>query len=750
MAVNSNNTIINGVSVQESTTYGTNAPTSTIGNITGDTYYVTPLGTQADADNATEQYRFDGFKWVKTPGKATSNIKPSLTPVLNLLTAPPSTPNDQDSYIVKATATGLWTGKEGDITTWDAASSSWVFKSPTNGDKTTVTTGANAGIWQYSSTTDSWSIVSQGITIPTPSLSVAAGNIKFPSVPTMLFGYRADTPVGVIQNRSIWTWGDDTNLNAGDLSTMQSLPKQTSVSYHNLVDGSYTKLANNFPEFVDFAWTNDLGLAIDSEGKLWAQGGVVLGSGLTTSPTGTTAVSIVPNYAWYYVGFFGTITDKIAKVYLPTYISSSNFGMVITQSGDGYVTGSNANGQLGFGDTTSRNNWVKYPINNLKYAILGQNYIISVRANGDVYFSGYDGGNFTGTGVANKTAPVLITTGAATYEKSVIAAPSNTATTIWVVKADGKLFAGGNNANGQQGRGNTTAVVGCTQVAGVTNAKFISANTQDNQAISLVKTDNSISFAGYNKDGKQGYTVNTAAGNNTSFVSPTGTFQGIVADVLQGNSTTVIRTADGGIWVAGNSNFTGDGRGTTGVWADHNKFKLLALPNPVVGMFGIVENANIWDGYLMLTNIGSIYGFGSPMITKYNASATRGFSPIRIPMWGDTGVSTVANLPMAADVVGSVSAVTASTVSDIVDGGQNQTVTFKVNYTGGIFGLVNLTGSTVTGADITQVSLTTTSTVITGASGTFDVSFVINAADISALVPPNTQAQNYLLTLEIN
>ena len=134
MAVNTNNTIINGASIQEATKYATTAPTSTLGAVVGDTYYVTPLGTQADADNATEQYRFDGFKWVKTPGKATSNIKPSLTPVLDLLTAPPSTPNDQDSYIIKATATGLWAGKEGDITTWDAASSSWVFKSPTNRD----------------------------------------------------------------------------------------------------------------------------------------------------------------------------------------------------------------------------------------------------------------------------------------------------------------------------------------------------------------------------------------------------------------------------------------------------------------------------------------------------------------------------------------------------------------------------------------------------------------------------------------
>jgi len=85
-----------------------------------------------------------------------------------------------------------------------------------------------------------------------------------------------------------------------------------------------------------------------------------------------------------------------------------------------------------------------------------------------------------------------------------------------------------------------------------------------------------------------------------------------------------------------------------------------------------------------------------------------------------------------------------------VDGVNGQTVTFTVNYTGGTFGTINLTGSTVTGADITQVSLSTTSAIITDPSGSFTVSFVINATDIVALVPPNTQAQSYVLNLLIN
>jgi alpha-tubulin suppressor-like RCC1 family protein len=434
---------------------------------------------------------------------------------------------------------------------------------------------------------------------------------------------------------------------------------------------------------------------------------------------------------------------------MPAHTPSGIHSMVITQAGVGYVTGLNTNGQLGLGDTTARANWVQYPITNLKYAILGQGYIVTVRANGDVYFSGSDSGGFTGS-TGNKTTPVLVTTGAATYEKSVAISHQASAATIWVVKADGTLFAGGANANGQQGRGNTTAVTGCTQVTGIANAKFVSPSSLASESVALVKTDNTISFAGFNRSGKFGYSPNASAVNNTSFVTPSATWQGLVADVVHGYNTTAIRTADGMLYTAGDPQWTGTGRGSGTNWSDNNKFKEIALPNPIVGMFGIQQASNNNEGFVALTNIGSIYGFGSALATRYTNANSIMYSPARIPMWGDTGVTTVSNLPLAADSVGSITGATAATVTDIVDGVNGQTVTFTVNYTGGVFGTISLTGSTVTGADITQVSLSTTSAIITGASGSFTISFVINASDIAALVPPNTQAQSYVLNLMIN
>lgn len=48
-------------------------------------------------------------------------------------TAPPSTPADGDTYIVKATATGVWVGQENNIAVWRAALGVWEFYVAKNG-----------------------------------------------------------------------------------------------------------------------------------------------------------------------------------------------------------------------------------------------------------------------------------------------------------------------------------------------------------------------------------------------------------------------------------------------------------------------------------------------------------------------------------------------------------------------------------------------------------------------------------------
>lgn len=49
------------------------------------------------------------------------------------LTAPPDTPNNGDSYIIAAEATGAWEGKTGQVAVWLSATASWVFYVPSFG-----------------------------------------------------------------------------------------------------------------------------------------------------------------------------------------------------------------------------------------------------------------------------------------------------------------------------------------------------------------------------------------------------------------------------------------------------------------------------------------------------------------------------------------------------------------------------------------------------------------------------------------
>ena len=58
--------------------------------------------------------------------------------VINRLAAPPGTPSSGDRYLIIATASGAWTGKEDQIAQWDGAA--WVYTVPNEGATTRVET----------------------------------------------------------------------------------------------------------------------------------------------------------------------------------------------------------------------------------------------------------------------------------------------------------------------------------------------------------------------------------------------------------------------------------------------------------------------------------------------------------------------------------------------------------------------------------------------------------------------------------
>lgn len=628
MAINTSFRIYTGSG--ESTYYGTAAPTLTTGYAKGDTWYVTPLGTQADAANATIQYRFDGTKWVKSPGGSSTPLTPELVPAkdfktqaeLDALAAATPKPNDGISYICSDGA------NKSNIFTWDEATMAWVQYVPKNDEITTVTNPAveaNAGKWSYDLSTDTWIQITQGYELPEPiPQPVSVNNITLTRQTDYLFNKNSG-PLFVV-NDYLATYGDDAQFSAGDNTANGNLPRKLSWNWSNLVGGSYAKSAQYVPKFTDASQTGAVALAVDHLGKVWAMGNQQIGTGMCTTPTGTTAVTIPPTYGFSPVGFFqADSTITIAKVFtngVSYTIGGSIVSAALATNGDLYVAGYNAWGQHGFGNTTAYNNWRKYPITGVKNVKISSRGIFVHTAAGELYYSGYkDTTWITGTSAVSQTTPLLISTNVLDFDYG-----HGQGHSIFVVKNDNTLWVAGSNANGQLGLGTTTAVVPLTQVPGLTNVKKVFGNKWDNINTAILKTDGSVSFTGNNRTGMLSYAGATAAANYTTYFTPAFSAQGTIVDVMLGYQVTTVMTSTGAIWNSGHMQWRGLGS-TGNTWADNNKFQQVPLPEAALGMRGYHEVTNNYDGTIVLTTNYGIIGWGSVTAVKANPNTSYVYSP---------------------------------------------------------------------------------------------------------------------------
>src|ERR1700710_1689280 len=84
------------------------------------------------------------------------------------LSAPPGSPAQGDSYLVKATGTGAWAGKDGQIAQWQA--SAWTFFAPYTGRPAYVADESLQIVYDGSSwATDAVTDSQYGVTISSPS-----------------------------------------------------------------------------------------------------------------------------------------------------------------------------------------------------------------------------------------------------------------------------------------------------------------------------------------------------------------------------------------------------------------------------------------------------------------------------------------------------------------------------------------------------------------------------------------------------
>lgn len=149
--------------------------------------------------------------------------------VITRTATPPVTPTVGDRYLIIATATGAWVGKENQIAQWDGAA--WVYTVPTTGmyvsvdDETTALylyTGATWSIKSYEATTASTGLTKVGVDVRLDSSAAGAG-LGFTTgvLSVNVDGATLEIPVDTLQvkangiNDTHIDWGTGTNQVSG-------------------------------------------------------------------------------------------------------------------------------------------------------------------------------------------------------------------------------------------------------------------------------------------------------------------------------------------------------------------------------------------------------------------------------------------------------------------------------------------------------------------------------------------------------
>lgn len=760
--MSTNNNSIDFVSSVEGTYYGTGVPTSGAYKV-GDTYYQSPLGTSADAPNATAMYRWNGVAWIKNVGSSSTPLNPELVPVrdfktqaeIDALATGSPLPNDGTSYIVTDGT------NKGNIATWDEATSSWIYYVPADLDVTTVTNPDNEtfqGKWRYDITGDYWVQISEGIVLPdVVERPVSAENIAFGrTTMPMTFQWSTGWSYAFIQNDRVSLWGN-TNVftTASGSNSDGSFPRKLSWNWYNGANtAAYAPNAQYTPKFTDVVHTDAVMLALDHKGKVWAMGNQVEGTGMTTTPTSTVATSRPPLYGLSPIPYFQGLTNVfISKIYANNnkYSPPQHNTAAVDTDGNMYVCGNNSFGQLALGNQTARAGWVQVTqVSNVIDVKMTEYTVFALQADGKLYIWGHNPLN-TGTGVAT-TTPQLLTSDVAQFDFHQDANGANVLS-LMVVKTDGTVWGIGNNASGQLGIGNTTNSWGTfKQSLGVNNAKSVFCSRGVGAAVitGIIRTDGTVSFVGRNNEGQFGYTVGTAAATYTTFVTPAFSAQGTIIEGMIGRTTT-LRTASGDIWNAGHFGMRGLGEtGTANTWVNSNKFQKVPLPEPALAMRGNQSSSTAGNNdncYVLTANYGIIvWGSNYPAYISINHQQYC-YSPYMVDAvrFLNNGIDVENPLGGKYDKAGTITGITAGSISDVLDGQNNQYI--KVNLTiNGTVGKLTTTGATLTGADLTSTLQTQYVYVSATTGNQVTLVFKVNATD---LIPTGgaSQTQNWVVTL---
>jgi alpha-tubulin suppressor-like RCC1 family protein len=236
--------------------------------------------------------------------------------------------------------------------------------------------------------------------------------------------------------------------------------------------------------------------------------------------------------------------------------AGTSYSAALKSDGTVWAWGQNANGQLGDGTTTQRTTAVRAgaTLTGVVRISAGAAHVLAVRSDGTAWAWGANPDGRLGLGdTVQRTTPTQITgvSGVATTPGAVAAGADHSV----VARADRTVVSWGANANGQLGHGDTTQRTSPTVVSGLTGVTAVSAGTSDSFA---VRTNGTVAGWGVNTSGQVG------DGTTTQRTSPVAvaTLTGAVGLAAGGQHAVAVRP-DGAIWSWG-ANASGQlGNGTT-------------------------------------------------------------------------------------------------------------------------------------------------------------------------------------------
>ena len=223
------------------------------------------------------------------------------------------------------------------------------------------------------------------------------------------------------------------------------------------------------------------------------------------------------------------------------------YTFILKTDGSLWCCGQNNYGQLGLGDTSSRNTFTQVTTNinnDVTQVACGDNHTIIQKKDGTLWGCGLNTYGQLGLGNnTNQTTFTRITNNINNDVKQIACGFNHT----FVLKNDGSLWGCGYNSYGQLGLNNTTDKTSFTQVTPNINndVKQIACGTYHTV---ILKTDGSLWGCGYNYYNQLGL---SDSANKHMFVNITTNINNDVKQIACGQYHTFILKNDGSIWGCG-------------------------------------------------------------------------------------------------------------------------------------------------------------------------------------------------------